>query len=124
MCGIIHHPVRPHVPGGKQNTKEENKVADRIGIDQQAIDELTEQLNTVLESFNSEKTHFMNSIQETVNTPAFEGASAAAVAEFGNDLNNAYASINLEFEAMIQSIISAATAITEADASGATAASS
>ncbi len=94
-------------------------MADRIGIDQQAIEELTTKLNTVLENFNAEKTHFMDSIQETVNTPAFEGASAAAVAEFSSDLDNAYAGINLEFETMIQDIINAAAAITEADAGGA-----
>ena len=61
----------------------------------------------------------MDSIQETVNTPAFEGASAAAVAEFSGDLDNAYAGINLEIETMIQDIINAAAAITEADAGGA-----
>ena len=87
-------------------------MADRIGIDQQAIEELTTKLNTVLENFNAEKAHFMDSIQETVNTPAFEGASAAAVAEFSSDLDNAYAGINLEFETMIQDIINAAAAIT------------
>ena len=45
--------------------------------------------------------------------------SAAAVAEFSSDLDNAYAGINLEFETMIQDIINAAAAITEADAGGA-----